>query len=94
MSLATESRGPHVQKRSWILLSIGSRVPPGTGKEFLMLDKRPLGVYGALLRDATPLQSSVSLVNTLMLLPKGAIYFGTRKHNSVVKVLSVRYHTI
>ena len=34
-----------------------------------------------------------SLVNTLVLLPMGTIYHGTRKHYSVVKVLDVEYHT-
>ena len=37
--------------------------------------------------------SCSSLGATLMLLPKGAIYFRTCKHDSVVKVLVIWYHS-
>ncbi len=40
-------------------------------------------------REYTPVSLVRSLVTTLMLLPKGALYFGTYKHDSVVKVLLV-----
>jgi hypothetical protein len=43
-------------------------------------------------RDYTPVSPVSSLVDTLMLLPKGAIYFRTRKHDSVVKVLERLSH--
>ncbi len=43
-------------------------------------------------REYTPVSLVSSLVTTLMLLPKGALYFGTHKHDSVVKVLERLSH--
>src|SRR2546427_7889342 len=48
----------------------------------------PLQICG----DDTLVSLVSSLVTTLMLLPKGALYFGTHKHDSVVKVLRRVYH--
>ena len=42
--------------------------------------------------DTGKKKESVHWVNTLMLLPKGTIYLGTPKHDTVVKVLEQVYH--
>src|SRR6266571_2952273 len=93
-----EQQGSGLQKRFALLKREGPVPVCPTVQSFKL--KRDKQTVRSVLRSCPTRQDLTrslilfcSLVNTLVLLPMGTIYHGTRKHSSVVKVLDAVYHT-